>query len=290
MAESSRDPNAPLVAFAVTVCVLISGMIGWYQGFQVGQESHQSRSADAYKNYSSQEISERCALILDVTAQLDCITDAIRNAREQQRAEQDLDAQQEMSYWAKWMLIVTVLMTVFTLFGVVFVWHTLVATQNMSRDTKDIGRKQVRAYLRCSKVTFKNEGQNATNDVFACWVKVENFGQSPALKFRISVIIEILDYSHQRCADPVEIHLQTGNSIGPQGTQGAGAMVGFNKGTADKIRTSHAFVRVTVVYVYEDVFGEVFEETTYHHTEGTLLDSGLTVSHFMSRIQKNEHK
>ncbi|MBY6117378.1 hypothetical protein KUW09_24505 [Mameliella alba] len=126
-------------------------MIGWYHGFQIGQESHQSHSAEAYKNYSNNEIAEKCALSVDVATHTKCIANAVRNAREQQRAEQDLDAQQQMSFWAKWMLIATVAMAAITLFGVVFVWHTLEATREMARDTKtmakdtrEIGQAQAR--------------------------------------------------------------------------------------------------------------------------------------------------
>lgn len=152
MSKRDRDGHSTFVALSVTVCFFIIALIGWYEGFKSGQESHQSTSAKAYQNQTDQEIAERCAGLTGILAQKECMAQAIRTAREQQRAEEDLDAQQEMAEWTKWMLVITLIMAAITLFGVYFVWRTvnltrdtLIATQEMAEDTREIGEAQVTA-------------------------------------------------------------------------------------------------------------------------------------------------
>ena len=68
-----------------------------------------------------------------------------RTDRGAKQSQYDLQAQQDMAAWAFGMLIVTIWLTVVTLFGVFFVWQTLRATQKMARETRTIGEAQVNA-------------------------------------------------------------------------------------------------------------------------------------------------
>lgn len=143
MSERDGDRHGSAIAIAVTTCFLIVALIGWYEGFKKGQESHQSHSATAYENQTDNEIGEQCSLQPTVSSQKECMSKAVRATREQQRAEEDLDAQQQMAEWARWMLIFTVIMAAITAVGVFFVWKTLTATQEMAKDAKLIGDKTV---------------------------------------------------------------------------------------------------------------------------------------------------
>jgi len=171
MSDGNKDRHGPIIAFAVTVCFLIFALIGWYEGFKRGQESHQGLSAEAYTEQAEATIQKTCLALPD-TAQADCIGDAISNTRDQQRAEEDLDAQQEMAEWARWMLISTVVMAFITALGVVFVWQTLKATQVMATDTREIGEAQVRSYI-YANVAEIDVAQNTLDVIF------KNFGNSP---------------------------------------------------------------------------------------------------------------
>ncbi|MZQ90598.1 hypothetical protein GVY41_17230 [Frigidibacter albus] len=149
-------------------------LIGWYEGFKQGQESHQGTSAEAYKQQADAQINAAC-LALSGVPQYECIAQAISAEREQQRAEQDLDAQQQMAEWARWMLIATVIMAAVTGFGVVFVWQTLKATQDMAKETSRIGEAQVRAYLgRESCAAWEGTGVEFCGTITNC-------GNSPAI-------------------------------------------------------------------------------------------------------------
>lgn len=73
------------------------------------------------------------------------------------------------------------IMMAFTVGAVILVWRTLVATQAMVRDTREIGEAQVRAYLFCKSATFKR-----TDNDFTVTVEIGNTGQSPAANVRLN--------------------------------------------------------------------------------------------------------
>ncbi len=171
MSESNKDQHGPIIAFAVTVCFLIFALIGWYEGFKRGQESQQDLSAEAYTEQAEIKIQKTC-LVLSGAAQAECIGEAVSSTREHQRAEEDLDAQQQMAEWARWMLISTIVMAFVTALGVVFVWQTLKATQIMASDTREIGEAQVRSYV-YANVAEIDVAQNTLDVIF------KNFGNTP---------------------------------------------------------------------------------------------------------------
>jgi hypothetical protein len=104
----------------------------------------------------------------------------LRNTRVQ-RAEQDLNAQREMAQWAEGMLwaawAIGLLTFGATVVGVRYVYLTLVATQDMARETTRIGEAQVRAYLNIKDVLL---GFNDDSKSPVIKMTIVNTGQSPA--------------------------------------------------------------------------------------------------------------
>lgn len=187
------------------------------------------------------------------------------------------------------------IMAIFTVVAVVVIWRTLVATREMVRDTKQmtinaqqIGEAQVRAYIRCSKVTCKPPGKNKQDDLFSLLVELQNFGQSPASIVQLLVGIELMRFDGTRAGKPIQINSPTDPAMAPQGVTTAMLSFGYAIGAADEVRNSKAYMRFTVVLVFDDVFGKRDKSISYHHTEGSLLDSGITASHIVS--VKPEHK
>jgi hypothetical protein len=120
---------------------------GYILGHQLGEETGKKDAhTQKYERHAADEIKRTC-LSLDPTAEAECVVRVINTAHEHKRAESDLIAQKSMARWALLMLIVTAAMAVVTAFGVYYVWRTLVATQDMADDTRDIGEKQVKAYV-----------------------------------------------------------------------------------------------------------------------------------------------
>lgn len=113
--------------------------------------------------------------------------------REEWIAEQDLQAQRDMAQWAYLMLLVTGIGVIFTGSGLLLLALTLNWTRFAAGEarraataaegavvvTRDIGQKQVRAYLNVSDVQIHvNEATGAVTVSLA----VANSGNSPALE------------------------------------------------------------------------------------------------------------
>lgn len=73
-------------------------------------------------------------------------------------------------------------MTFATIFAAYLLLRTLLATQEMVRDTRDIGKAQVRAYLSITpmRLIVSDDGNTAR-----AFIAVKNTGQSPALEVEI---------------------------------------------------------------------------------------------------------
>jgi hypothetical protein len=87
------------------------------------------------------------------------------------------------------------IMAVFTIAVVFLVWRTLVATQEMARDTRHIGEAQTRAYLSFDSVeaVFLNDGDGFTGVYLR--PRIKNTGQTPA---RISLTHSFIYISEDR--------------------------------------------------------------------------------------------
>jgi hypothetical protein len=252
MPDRYRDQHGSILGFAVFVCLVIVALIGWYEGFKRGQESHQSASADAYKDQAETKIQETC-FALSGASQTECIAEAVRGSREQQRSEEDLDAQQQMAEWARWMLIATVVMAATTGFGVVFVWQTLAATQQMAKDTRRIGEAQVRAYMNLASGNLKAEGRSVVAEIV-----INNFGQTPAKDMVSWVHTWIADYPLAEALpepDKQAFFSKTNLSHGVPLTHLQPHGVDISDASAALILSENAAVYVYGVIKYADVFG-----------------------------------
>lgn len=126
---------------------------------------------------------------MDAALISECIEKAIHASVENQRAEKDLAAQQNMAFYALWLLAISTLTTGITAFGVWYVRRTLVETSEAVRAaddavavTREIGRKQTRAYVVVSEpsIDFKDVGGT---QFLIVKIVFKNTGQTPAMKF-----------------------------------------------------------------------------------------------------------
>lgn len=173
MPKRDRGAGFKAVTALFLVSITVLTVVALFEaGRSVGvAEGEYEAQSDTYARHAEQDIQRRC-LSLDLVASAECIQDVIEAANESERAERDVVAQSEMALWALGMLIVTTLMTVITAVGVVFVWRTLVATQKMAIDTREIGEAQVRSYVYATAAEIDVTANTMT-------VTFRNFGNSP---------------------------------------------------------------------------------------------------------------
>ena len=129
-----RFENGYIALFVTCVVMLfIIGFVFWSmmysKGYQAADKDHQS----AYATHQTVEENFReCVSEPTIEEALICYKDAYNTDREQERAEDDLDAQREMANWAEGMLWGTLLIGTITAsvtaLGVVYVARTLEAT------------------------------------------------------------------------------------------------------------------------------------------------------------------
>jgi hypothetical protein len=129
------------------------------------------------------------------------------SADDKQQAQENLEAQKRMAFWARFMFFVALAETIVTAFGVWLVWHTLKASWAAaiaaSEGTKKAGeaiaqseahsRRQLRAYVGVVSITQECPSENdlgaykpvdttAIAPVYTDYtaITLRNFGQTPA--------------------------------------------------------------------------------------------------------------
>ena len=75
------------------------------------------------------------------------------------------------------------LVAFFSIVAALLLWRTLHATQEMAKDTREIGKSQTRAYVHAEKANFFWGGRNQASPRIELWVAVT--GQTPAKSYEI---------------------------------------------------------------------------------------------------------
>lgn len=140
-------------------------------------------------------------MVADPISSAECIRDVIQATNEHQRAEEDLGAQTDMALWAFGMLVITAVMAVISGVGVVFIWKTLKATQEMALDAARATDATVaavsvpnRAWITTDleKVAYRRESDGSID--FHVEVRVTNVGKTPSLNTH-TMIQAIIGYN-----------------------------------------------------------------------------------------------
>lgn len=175
-----------MVATGLVMVAAVSWIIPLSKGYQTANEQYQAERA---YYASTQEQRDRCLGLGAVAEIKECFAADEGTRRSETRAEQNLNAQQEMADWAEAMLWTSIISTLVTAIGVVYVALTLAETRNAVKAaddavvvTREIGQAQVRAYIAIG---------NLKVDGFLVGIKpvvsftIKNVGQSPASRFQI---------------------------------------------------------------------------------------------------------
>lgn len=124
------------------------------------------------------------------TLEFECSEIGNPSSTQSDYTQYDLNAQQDMAIWAYAMALASGVGLIITLAGLVYVARTLAATRETVETTREIGRKQVRAYLSVTGVEFFVGDQDLHPVAIG---KVKNSGSSPALG--VEALIEVSLYS-----------------------------------------------------------------------------------------------
>lgn len=129
------------VVAAIVLCCLIVGTLS----FSWGRESERdTQRAAEYQDYGERRESIYCSGMSGV-ALAQCQMEQEEAAKEAYQSERDLEAQRDMSLWALAMFIISAVTAGLTLWALIYVRGTLVATREALRDTADATKAMVNA-------------------------------------------------------------------------------------------------------------------------------------------------
>jgi hypothetical protein len=173
-------------------------------GYRIGNVSgHYDSDADSTATQypsDTQRIIDDCFKLPTRLATNQCVGDAIKASHENQRAEQDLKAQREMSDWGWWALVISGLQFLATIVTLGFIKLTLDATLEAVKDTgraTDAMLEANQIARQSSKIQLRPylAGEGAVVSEVACddgnfdqiVFKISNKGVTPALMTGITV-------------------------------------------------------------------------------------------------------
>ena len=131
--------------------------------------------------------------------------DEAADQRQEDQDKADLQAQQDMAFWAKLMFVAAVVTAAITFGGLILIWRTLHHTRraadsalnmvseaklatNAAQDavevTREIGQAQVRAYLACTEAKY-----TISKTSIFCQLVIANKGLSPANQIEIAAFL-----------------------------------------------------------------------------------------------------
>ena len=118
------DFGVVLAVCALLIILPIAGlMLSEYAKVHRTNAAYQ-QNAEKDRKTASEEISKACFKPDPVTFST-CITEKLATYYKQQATNQDLQAQQDMAYWAKTLFFLGIFQLVFSATGIYFIWHTL---------------------------------------------------------------------------------------------------------------------------------------------------------------------
>lgn len=210
MLERLRRGPIALVIFGTFVAIVIFGLIWDYSSLLTEQRIRYEESARRYTEQAIDWIEARCEVELPPSALRSCIFQEIESAEDQQRSERDLDAQESVARSTRTMMWTALIGLVLGVGSVYLIWGTLRETQRMAEITRDVGKRQLRAYV---TVTVENAvllGPDRSQ--LRVKIKFRNSGQTPAKNIRTVSISEFLPYRPpQGAIPPIEDSLGAGS-------------------------------------------------------------------------------
>lgn len=193
-----------------------------------------------------------------------------------EREKRDLAAQESMSVWAFWLLLVSGAGTVTTMIGTGFLLWQIILTRKAVEDTgeateamreaNEIARqsseRQLRAYLSVTGVEF---GGARSPGRLRATVNFLNTGQTPAKDVRVHLNIYVLKWDEYRSTvlpDTSSTGIKSSAVVGSGGMQSISNDVGLVEGVDLKQALNELCLIASGFIRYQDIFG-VEHETTY---------------------------
>lgn len=200
------------IVAGIAVTALAAAFIWTISAYQAQSTLDARYRAQDRAERASESIERNCGSA-EPGAVVECVAKEIEAAREDQRAEYDLSAQNRMAEWAFWMMVVTAITAGLTAVALWFIRGTLDATREAVEEARNgtsaarravtettrIGEAQVRSYLSVVGVNFSTTADDVS---MVRRPKIEvvlnNSGATPAVNVEYFCGCECLSISQSR--------------------------------------------------------------------------------------------
>jgi hypothetical protein len=189
-----------------------------------------------------------------------------RGYRENERADRDLRAQEDMAFWAKWMAWLTGWAIIVTVIGIILVALTLHETRRATKAatqaaeaadaavtvTREIGAIQTRAYVAISDAFYSGLEEGG---LLKLSVVYKNVGQTPARH-----VCPVCDSRYIEGIDNAPPDLNQGDGVafdlgpGCSATDGCEDLI-ITKDIIEKIQNRRLIIAFFGKITYQDIFG-----------------------------------
>jgi len=177
--------------FAAIIFLLMAAN-GVYSSFYANRESYRSEKTqtERERQKATEEMAARCNVLLDPSHTLrGCLARELEAYEKKANTDKDLEAQQDMAFWAQAVFWLTAIGAAISAFGIYFVWLSLRQTRQAISTDREVGHAQVRAYLSIETETPILNPASIPKHEF----KIENTGQSPAYSVAYIAGFRLLD-------------------------------------------------------------------------------------------------
>lgn len=174
-----------VIAFGASIGLTMNG----YAELQKAYATYQA-TADSDREASANKIESTC-FNTDRAKFSECLRGQIKSYYQQQATNQDLQAQQDMAFWAKALFFLGIGQAVASLIGIYLVWRTFNETRVSNEIAKNTATQELRPYLGVTDVAVNRKRWplslrvidaslvGATTNNFLK-ISLKNFGQTPA--------------------------------------------------------------------------------------------------------------
>jgi hypothetical protein len=262
----------------------------WYREYQEQVEHYEKEAAD--------KIVRECAGIVPSNPALrDCLLKGIAAYQKDDTSKQDLKAQQDMAYWALWMLIVSAVGLVVSVFGLCALLYSLKQTRTAIKDTRELGETQMRAYLNLVETeTEALHGILRDDEKASVEFKFTNSGSTPARNAKYIATIEINEHPIKFTGG--DLVIPSSDEIAPTNTVHNGQILFGNAESARALTESEILscfkdsskrLYMFGIIHYDDVFGNPHKTRFCSYAELTEIRRGINSTTYVGRWMKSPY-
>lgn len=173
-----------LLALGLALNIIYAALMGGLELHNEWREQHEYERNQTRE--ATKTIARDCGIAQFFAFRLaDCLAEQVNRYIEEEHRDQDLQAQKDMAYWAQMLFWLTGFGSLISIVGIVLLFASLRQTSKAISDTREIGEKQVRAYIgvvpKMDDIAPRDFRKGGSPEVS---IAVRNSGNSPALNFR----------------------------------------------------------------------------------------------------------